>query len=146
MSLPMTSQEQSVARAYAKGAAAVQRMLRQQYLAQGVTRSLAWCSGMTAAIELVTSMIAQLESAAPPDYTTQQAENMEWQRIAGLLMERLGVTHVVLEQEWMTALAMQRESAEKGIIAHQKPSGLHVLLLPMAEAQAYLDLSNKGEV
>ena len=146
MTMPLTHDQQVLARVQARMIRAVERTLRQIYLAQSAQRSLAWGSGMTAAIEIVQRMAASLESAAPPDYTPDQAENMEWQKIVGLVMEKLQQTHVVLELDWMATFADLPEASQKVILAHQKLDGLHILLLPAAQAQAYADLSDQVQV
>lgn len=145
MSLPLTTQEQHLARLHAHMARTIARLLRQHYLAQH-DKSLAWGSGMNAAIEIVQRMVVALESAAPPDLTEVQAENMEWQKIAGLLMEKLEQTHVCFPFDWMETFNALPDGAAKVILAHEKPDGIHLLLLPQAEAQAYADLREQGQL
>lgn len=145
MSVPLTTQEQQLARLNAQVIRFVCRVLRQHYLAQS-DKSLAWGSGMTTAIEIVERIAGQMESQAPPDYTETQAENMEWQKIVGLLMEKLQQKEIVLEHAWMNTFENLPESELKVILAHDKPDGLHLLLLRAPEARAYADLSDQHQV
>ena len=145
MSIPLTAQEQSVARLQAHMARTIARLLRHHYLAQK-DKSLAWGSGMTAAIEIVQRMVTALESSAPPDLTEVQAENMEWQKVAVLLMEKYELTDVFMELDWIKTFGDLPESELKMLVADMKPDGLRLLLLTPAQAQAYADLSQQGVV
>jgi hypothetical protein len=144
MSVPLTAQEQQLARLHAHMTRTIERMLRQHYLAQQ-DKSLAWGSGMTAAIEIIQRMAVALESSAPPDLTETQAQNMEWQKIVGLIMEKFRQTEIILERDWLKTFEDLPARDLKVLVADERPDGVHLLLLRAPEAQAYADLRNQEQ-
>lgn len=66
-----------------------------------------------------------------PNHPVTQAVSDHWHKICALIMSKGGHRHIVITKEDIARL----DNAAIAIAIEEKPDGIHVVLLPMAEAE-----------